>query len=240
MEILIVALAAFTGGLVQTVSGFGGSLVIMLFLPAIMSLMDAVTLNQAIMIILDISLVVTYRRSIRFRQVLLPAVVSLVFTTIFTELAMMINVQTTKLMFGAFLIAISIYFWFFPLQIQGSTNWVMASACGALSGVTNGLFGIGGPPIAVYYLAASENNDAYIGTTQFFFCIVTSYTIVFRFSKGLICSGFWKYVLIGSLFILIGKLIGKLIYERISPKTMKKCVYVCIFATGISTVLQSI
>ena len=115
-----------------------------------------------------------------------------------------------------------------------------ACTCGSLSGITNGMFGIGGPPIAVYYLAVSDSKEAYIGTTQFFFLITTLYTIVFRLSKGLICNGFWEYVLIGMVSILAGKLVGKKINDRISPETMKKCVYVCLFVTGVVTVIQSL
>ena len=240
MEIIIVALSAFSAGIVQTVSGFGGSLVIMLFLPAIMSLMDAITLNQTIMIVLDISLIITYRKSFRFRQVILPAAVSLIFTTLFTDIAMMVNVKTMKLLFGIFLVCVSIYFWFFSHKVKASPSRTVGCVCGALSGTANGLFGIGGPPIAVYYLAVSDSKDAYIGTTQFFFLIVTLYTIAFRYSKGLICEGFWQYSLLGIAAILTGKLVGKKINNRISPETMKKCVYICLFVTGLSTVFQSI
>ena len=240
MGILTVVLATFLAGVIQTVSGFGGSLVLMMFLPAIMTLMDAITLNQTIMVVLDISLIVTYRRSIRFRQVLLPAIFCLIMTTVFTDLAMHLHISLMKLLFGLFLVGISIYFWFFSRKVRCASGWPMACTCGSLSGITNGMFGIGGPPIAVYYLAVSDSKEAYIGTTQFFFLITTLYTIVFRLAKGLICNGFWEYVLIGMVSILAGKLVGKKINDRISPETMKKCVYVCLFVTGVVTVIQSL
>lgn len=240
MEILMVGLASFLAGMVQTVSGFGGSLILMMFLPAILSLMDAITLNQTIMLVLDISLVITYRKSIRFRQVLLPAAACLVFTTLSTDLSMRVNVTTMKLLFGIFLVGISFYFWFFSSRVRITASPLMGCACGSLAGITTGLFGIGGPPIAVYYLAVSDSKDAYIGTTQFFFLLTTIYTIGFRFSRGLVCEGFWWYVLLGLLFILCGKLVGKKINDRISPETMKKCVYVCLLVTGVVTVVQSL
>ena len=153
MGILTVVLATFLAGVIQTVSGFGGSLVLMMFLPAIMTLMDAITLNQTIMVVLDISLIVTYRRSIRFRQVLLPAIFCLIMTTVFTDLAMHLHISLMKLLFGLFLVGISIYFWFFSRKVRCASGWPMACTCCSLSGITNGMFGIGGPPIAVYYLA---------------------------------------------------------------------------------------
>lgn len=240
MEILVIMLATFLAGVVQTVSGFGGSLVIMLFLPAVMPLMDAIMVNQTAMILLNISLIFTYRKSIRFRQVLLPAAVCLLFTTVFIDISLMVNVQTMKLLFGLFLIGISIYFWFFSQKVCCKASPAMACFCGALSGTTNALFGIGGPPIAVYYLAVSDSTDAYIGTTQFLFLITTLYTVLFRFSKGLVCEAFWKYALAGIAAILIGKLVGKKINDRISPEIMKRCVYVCLLLSGLMTVIQSL
>ena len=240
MEILVVAAAMFIAGLVQTVSGFGGSLTIMMVLPTIMSLNDAVTLNQTVMIILVFMLVASYWRAIEFRKAVLPTVFCILFTTIFTDLALMVNVTTMKLLFGLFLIGVSIYFWLFSGKVRSSSNPLMACVCGSLSGITNGLFGIGGPPIAVYYLAVTDSKDAYIGTTQLVFFLTTIYTVLFRISKGLFCDDFWQYAVLGTVSILLGMLFGKKINRRISPEAMKKCVYVCLCVTGVNTVIQSL
>lgn len=130
MEILVIMLATFLAGVVQTVSGFGGSLVIMLFLPAIMPPMDAIMVKQTAMILLNISLIFTYRKSIRFRQVLLPAAVCLLFTTVFIDISLMVNVQTMKLLFGLFLIGTSIYFWFFSQKVRCKASPAMACFSG--------------------------------------------------------------------------------------------------------------
>lgn len=238
MDSLIVFFAAFLGGLIQTTTGFGGSLIVMMFFPLVMSLTEATTLNLIILLVLDTYLVIANWKFICFRLVIVPSVISICITTIFIQLSMVMNIQTMKLIFGVFLIGISIYFWMFSDRMKIKPNLKSASICAGLSGITNGLFGIGGPPIALYYLSTTQSKEQYIATTQFFFLITTTYTVCVRLMNGMISTLFWTYFAVGAIAILIGKAIGSAIYHYLSQAVIKKCVYIYLMITGVYTVWQ--
>ena len=82
MEILVVMIASMLGGLVQTVTGFGDGIVIMLFLPSLMPVLQASGLNVLITMILNLMLVITFRKFVQLRLVVLPELISFVSGTL--------------------------------------------------------------------------------------------------------------------------------------------------------------
>lgn len=66
--ILVVAFSALLGGLVQAVTGFGGAIIIMIFLPLILSMNAAPALSDVITMILSFSMFWRYRESVSYND----------------------------------------------------------------------------------------------------------------------------------------------------------------------------
>ena len=69
---LVVALLSMVAGLIQTVTGFGAVVLMMLVLPYFFPIVDASTLSLTIALVLCIVLCWQYRKHIPFRTVLPP------------------------------------------------------------------------------------------------------------------------------------------------------------------------
>ena len=81
-QILIVIFSSFCGGLVQAVTGFGGAVIIMIFLPLILNMTAAPALSDVITMTLSFSMFWRYRKAVHYKSILIPAAVYLVTSTL--------------------------------------------------------------------------------------------------------------------------------------------------------------
>ena len=101
-----------------------------------------------------------------------------------------------------------------------------------------GLFGIGGPPMVLYYLAAMDSKEEYLGTIQAFFCLTGFYTLAMRILKGYYTLDLALPTLIGIAGILLGMLAGNRLQARINGVMMRKLVYAFLGVTGAINLLK--
>ena len=236
--ILIVAAAAAGAGAVQSLTGFGGGIVMMMFFPSLLPVLSASSLSGAVGLLLSGSLMLRYRRYIRRDLLVLPAAAYIVSSTLSLTFADMIETGLLLKLFGAFLVVLSIYFLCFSGRLQVKATAGTATVCGALSGVVGGLFGIGGPPMVLYYLAAMEKKEEYLGTIQAFFFLTGAYTLAVRIFKGYYTLALALPTLVGVGAILLGMLIGNRLQDRINGAMMRKLVYAFLGVTGIINLLK--
>jgi len=238
MNTLIVFFSSLLGGFVQTVSGFGCGIVMMLFLPYFIPLFQASGLSVLICTTLNVLLVVKYRKFTRFKLVIAPAAVSFLVSTICIYYSSRLNLASMKMIFSLFLIALAIYFIFFSEKIQLKSNLQTVIICAALAGAANGLFGIGGPPMALYFLAVTTGKEEYIGTTQTYFLLTSVYTTVVRIIGGILDAQLLFLSVPGILAILLGGWIGIRVVDKISHNKMKQVIYYALATAGVITFLQ--
>ena len=113
-----------------------------------------------------------------------------------------------------------------------------ASACSAIAGVTCGLFGISGPPMVVYYVAAMEKRESYLGTIQCFFMLTGIYSMILRSAKGLYSVELLPVTIAGGIGVLIGKSIGLRILGKLDAKALRTVIYIVLGITGVINLLQ--
>ena len=240
MKILVVMIASMLGGLVQTVTGFGGGIVIMLFLPSLMPVLQASGLNVLITMILNLMLVITFRKFVQLRLVVLPGLISFVSGTLCIYLGSNLELDAVKMIFGVFLIGLALYFIFFADRIHLKVNLPTLAVCAALAGGANGLFGIGGPPMALYYLTVTESKESYIGTTQAYFLVTNIFTTVIRLTSGILDRELMLTAIPGIAAILAGEYIGVRVVSLVSLGRIKGVIYFFLLLCGVITLVQTI
>lgn len=240
MNTLIVGIASVLGGFTQTVTGFGCGIVIMLFLPYIMTVAQASGLSVLITMILNVLLVVKYRRFIQLRLVVFPALISFAVSTLAIYIGSNLELNAMKVVFSLFLIVLALYFIFFSDRVKLQASLPTVLLCASLAGAANGLFGIGGPPMALYFLTVTREKEEYIGTTQMYFLLTSAYTTVIRLISGVFDRELLLLSIPGILAILLGSYIGMRVVDRISHEKMKRVIYLFLMASGLITLLQTI
>ena len=234
---LCVSLSSLVAGTVQGVTGFGASIVMMLFFPYLFPVLRASALSSAITLAATVSMTWAYRRHIHRELILFPAVCYIVATTAVLQYADRLPSDVILKVFGVFLIILSVYFVCFSGRLQLKATPATAAVCAAVSGVASGLFGIGGPPMVLYYLAALPEKEDYLGTIQAFFLLTNVYTLAFRVYKGYFTVDLLPMLLLGMAVIFLGNLIGQKIINRINADLMRKVVYIFLGITGVINLL---
>lgn len=225
--------AAIVAGFIQAVTGFGAGIFMMLFFPLFFPILNAAALSSVINLFASSSLAWRYRKHCQWKLLLLPICIYLFFSSTVILLAPYLPTGILKKSFGVLLVALSIYFLKFSGKIRVKANLPAAMVCGGISGIASGLFGIGGPPMVIYFLSALDDKEKYLGTIQLFFAVTGAYNLVLRIYNGIYTADLLPYTLIGAAAVVIGGKVGTRLIERLDTETMKKIIYVFLGISGI-------
>ena len=235
---LVTLAAAVAAGYVQSVTGFGSSIILMLALPHFFDIPVAAGVSCAISTCLTALLAWRYKRSIQFRLVLLPALVYTVSSLAAIRYSRFVDTALLSALFGGFLIAVGIFFLFFSGRAALRPGPFAAVLCGFLSGVCAGLFSTGGPLIVLFFLASCEQKNNYLANTQFLFAVSNIFGLAARCLNGIYTIDLLPCTLAGLAGVVAGKQLGTRMLDRVNTSLFQKIVYAMIALYGAWLVLE--
>ncbi len=240
VQILVVAVAAFLGGLTQSVAGFGAGIVIMMALPYFFPITISATLAGFFAIPLGLGVFWQHRHHVMKHQILLPCICYMTFSAISIRIGSTMDLRIIQLIFGIFLISLAIFFVFFSKKIKIQATWKSAVICGSLSGASGGFFSIGGPMMGIYYLSTTDNIPAYLGTINLVFCIIEVFNFAIRYNQGYITPDLFSSMAAGIMAVLLGIFVGGAFVHKINNTQLRNCIYAIMALSGIVTIFKAI
>ena len=231
---------ALSGAFLQTIIGFGFPVLAMIFLPALFPFSTAVALCQIIAMASTAFLTIRYFSSINWRVLIPMLTVSLAIGIGVTISSITIPQQNLQIILGLALIIISIFTLRFSERIVISPTRTAGIMVGAIAGVGNGLFGIGGPQVAIYLLGAQLKKHSYIATIQCYFLISNISTIIIRTGYGALSLDDFPLIIAGWLGIGGGTFLALRVFERLPQSLLKRLVYAFVGISGLIMILQQI
>jgi len=240
---LLFCFLAFVGaGIVQTTTGFGSGIFVMIFLPMFLPVTGASALSSVVSFFLTIAMAWRYRAHARIKEIIPLAIVNVVCSSTCIYLsANVIDLSGLKAYLGLFLIVVAIWMAFFAHKLRIKPSMGSALICGSISGAANGFFSTGGPPIVVYLLGAyGDDKLAYLGTFQWFGIMTGIVTIGMRIYAGTMTASLVPYVLPGLIGIYLGMFVGNRIVDRINVEQMKKLIYAFLAVSGLITFISNL
>lgn len=139
---------------------------------------------------------------------------------------------------GVLLMLLSVYSVFFSGRVKLRATVLNGLLAGAIGGTLTGMFSVGGPPIAIYMLAATESNDEYRSTLNAHFSIVNICVAVSRFFAGSLTGGDFMAFLKLLTFLGLGMWAGDKVFHRLDAAKLRKAVYAYLFAAGLSMLFR--
>lgn len=238
-QLIWVIIPAILAGFIQSVTGFGSGIVLMMFFPVVFSVIQSAALSQTISLFVCILILYRYRKSVSIKLMLLPLVIY--FPIYFAALTIAVNIRADflKPILGISLLCMAIYFIFFSGKFTIRAGMMSAFICSALAAIVDAFFGMGGPPMVVYFLATTKSKEEYLGTLQAYFAISGIYGVTVRILKGQITYSMIPMIAGGVVVLMIGILLGSKIVDRIDAEMMKKLVYGFIGVVGVITFVTS-
>ena len=238
MIIIVLLLASAVAGVLQAVMGFGAAILLMMVLPYFFDMLQAPALASSVTLGACIALAWQFRAYIRPRLVILPAILYEIASITSLQIAGSLDMDILGVAFGVFLILIALYF-LLPLPTVRVSGGVASTAvCAMVSGASSGLFGIGGPLMALYYLSVTDDKRTYAANLQFLFSLTASINLMIRIRKGFYSLSFLPLTLLGILGISAGKWLGVKILERIDMTLMQRAVYILVGISGVLTLAK--
>lgn len=227
------------GALVQALSGFGFGIFTMSLLPFVMpsySLAVAVTTISSIFGAGPIAF--QRRKDLHLKLLWTPLIGFLISNTISVYFLYRQPEAILFRLLGVLLLLLSAYFAFFSKRIRIKPSPVSGAIAGLVSGVMNGLFSMGGPPVVVYFLAATENEREYLAATLTFFTITNTYSLIMRLFNGGITVEALPYAALSIVATLIIAAFNHKIDGKISGATIRKAVYCMMAVSGLILLLK--
>ena len=204
-----------------------------MFLPYLMPTTEAVTLAAMVSLSATLLNVFSYRKHIMYKIALPMVATALIFIEIAVRFSARVPEATFKMLLGAVLIVLSIYFLFFNKNVKIKPTIFSGALFGTFSGILGGLFSTSGPPAVLYLSSAISENVVYFATIQFYFCITNLYNIFARIKAGIVGWDIWPFVVAGVLGSYVGNFIGKKVFDKLDSKKLKTIIYIGMIISGI-------
>lgn len=241
-NILYIILLATGASFVQRTTGFGFGIFIMTALPFLMpSYAEAVTLSGVLSLTSSTVVMIRYIKYVSWKRLLPILAVFFLTSTLAIFMLEKIEGKTMRMILGAILILVSIYFCFFKEKLQQmirpTAQWQIGS--GTLSGIMGGLFGMQGPPVVLYLINSEEDKNHYMGMIQTYAVLTNVIMLTVR-----VCNGFFTPA-VGTAYLYslgglaIGVLAGNLAFRLLSNRIFTYIVYAYIGVSGMIILLTT-
>lgn len=231
---------AFFAGIVQTVSGFGAAIVMMAVIPFFFEILTAPALVSAVCAALAISVSFRFRKHINFRKSVIPILAFLVASLSIIPVSKRWDLHVLTIVFGGFLILLAVYLFFFSEKIVVRSDAKTALLLGAISGITSGLFGIGGPLMALYFSASTDSKEAYIANTQLLFATTNILNTIMRAINGIYTVDLIPLTIVGIVGILCGKKIGLKKLASVDIMQLRKIINIFVAIAGVIIIISAL
>lgn len=234
LHCLFLILIGIGAGFVQRVSGFGLGIFAMVFLPHFMpSHTDAAAISSLFACVTATYNAIRYRKNIAYKTALPMICAALISIPIAVHFSAVVSGNIFKILLGAVLILLSIYFIFFNKKINIKPTFSNGLLAGTLGGTLGGLFSTGGPPAVLYLSSATADNITYFATIQFYFCFTNLYATTMRVINGIINADILIYAAVGMIGCMAGDFIGKTVFDKLDSNKLKQIIYIGMIISGI-------
>ena len=233
-----VILSALAAGLIQSVTGFGAAVVMMLVVPKFLGMATAPALISSICIFLSILLAWKFRKHVNVRQTITVAVLYIIVSSVTIWVSASWDLDFLSLIFGLFLIALSFYYLVLAKNLTIKVTPVSTVVCSMLSGLFGGLFSTGGPIASILFMGMTNDKMGYLANIQFLFVMTNMSNTLVRIFRGVYTADLIPLTIAGIIGINVGKKIGLKVLDRIDIELMRKIIYAFIGVSGMINVYK--
>lgn len=174
------------------------------------------------------------RKAIRFRLVVLPTLLSMGCSSFGVALLMISDERIIRRALGAFLIVLAVYFFMATKKkMVIRPTFTAQLLVGVLTGLAAGMFNIGGPFMALYLLAATDESEEYKRSLSFNFALTSGWAALTHLFYGNYGNGNWKLAVIGVAGGVAGTFFAYRFFGHLSKKIVSRLTYLLIMVMGM-------
>ena len=231
----------FIASLVRSTFGFGESLIAVPLLILFMPIEIAVPLSVLISIFIAAIIVVQDRKEIHFESAKWLIIFAALGIPIGLYLLIYGNENVTKALLGLLIILYAAYSLISKNTFQLKTdNKIWLFACGFLSGILGGAYGLNGPPLVIYGNLRGWTAKNFRATLQAYFLPASIIGMFGYWYKDLWDWKVTYYFLISIPVIVPAIFLGRYFNNQLKDSTFLKYIYVGLIFVGALLLSQSL
>lgn len=224
----IIILAA----LIQSTTGFGFAIVAMSFLPEVISLSRSAPLVALVSIVGNLVIWYHYRRDCSFKVVGKLTLASLIATPLGTILLARLPEAIALKGLGILIVGYVLYDWFnLSLPSLNSSNW--AYLFGGLSGILNGAYTVGGPPVIIYANCRRWSPSEFKGNLTALFFPSSVMAAIAHAWQGNINESVWRFAIYSLPGYAGGLWVGIVFSNLLNPVVFRRITLALLLAAGL-------
>ncbi|QQK79107.1 sulfite exporter TauE/SafE family protein [Salicibibacter cibi] len=242
-ELLFIVLIVLIGAFVQGASGFGLGLVVMGFLPFMLSVQESTLLVLSFLAVTAVTILIKNYRSVQLKGLILFVVASFAGRILsFFVLTTYGEMDVLKTWLGIFLIALVVYLYF---NNKGSVNLKKINpfvplSLGVLNGFFGGLFAVGGTFLVVYCLYLyKEDKHRYTANVQIVTLMTSSFSLLLHGVNGDFDLSFLLYFAVGVVSVIVGATLGLRWFEKLPVYMIRTIAMLLVLVAGLNLILFS-
>ena len=224
-SMLYVALVSVVGMTIQSSAGFGYGMLAMSIFPLFMSYTDALVVSALTSLPCNLILTLRHRKHVNIKMLLLPLIAFAVANAISTSFLVGMADALMRRALGATLILLAAYYLFFTSRVHIKASKLSGSICGGISGTLSSLFGMGGPPMALYLLDTTSEMQEYHANIFCFFVISQTNQFLVRAYSGLVSPDTIQLLWPSIVGMGVGVLISMRLIKNMNLKTLRYFIY---------------
>lgn len=203
-EMTGIFLICLFGGILQGITGIGFSMIMMAVGTIFLPYGTAVNVNRILGLVLAVYALYQWRKHVRWRCSLPMVLSSLVFNTFGLEMLAGAESGMLRKLLGVVLLGLVFLTAYLQRRQIRLRIRVWQSVCfGAAAGICNGLFGIMGPILAIYYCNATDGTQEYKGTLNFHFTVLSVWSNLYYLIRNGYSPQEWRLSMVGSAGIIL-------------------------------------
>ncbi len=233
---LLIAGVSFLGIVVQSVLGFGVSLITM---PLLIQILDPVTATTYVALLtmpLQLVIVWHYRQALHIRPFWRVIVSSIIGAPLGVLLIAVLDRRFVLGALGIFLIAYALYS-LRRLHLPEIRRPAWGYAFGFISGALSGAYNAAGPPLVVYGTSLGWEPEQFKANLQALFIIDSVMVISSHLIAGHVDTFVFENALVALPVILIGSAVGFWLSRRVNEAAFRTGVLVLLLVVGVRLLL---
>ena len=231
-NVIVVFVILFMAAFVQSISGFGGALVPMAFLPALIGIHAASPLVAICTILIEIVLLIRFHQELSLREIWKVVLASIMGVPFGVILLKLVSQQVALSALGVVLIGYAIYALMgkrLPRSDHSSLPWL----AGFVGGLLGGAYNTSAPPVILYADTQDWSPERFKSNLQGYFIVNGAQVLVSHFFAGNFrpdVLGWLPYVIPA---VALGLLAGALLDRHIPPLLLRRIVLVMLVVMGL-------
>lgn len=245
--VILIILVTLFAALIQSASGVAYACLFMMFMPSIIGYSSSLAMaNVCYSVLLIVTVIYTFKY-VDVKKCLKIAVpclitnaIGMVIGTLCVKAIEGTNTKILTLLLGVALTLISLYFFTISNKVKIKPTIPKGLALGGMGGLMCGFFGMGGPPISIYILNATDSANEYLGAIQIPYLAGVVSSVTTHALSGSLTPPVLGAAVISIVPTIVGTFGGIWLANKVDNLMLKRIVYAVMMVMGIVLIVQNI